>query len=159
MPLKRRIYLPLAYIERSLVLSTMTSILFAVADRILDTLHFNGCINPHFREDGIGKIGTTGFVLGFIGGIHLAVGIMSTILLFYVDFPFLYTIRMWGIYMGMLCCFHFLEFFITAVRQSSTLSFDSFIITHGRSYTLAAGMKAIHYNKLLLEFFHFNFCS
>jgi protein-S-isoprenylcysteine O-methyltransferase len=119
----------------------MTSILFKAADKILDVLNFNGCVNPHFLDDGIGKIGTTGFFLGIICGLHFGIAIMSSILMYYVgSLSFIITLRMWSIYMGLLCFFHFLEFFITAVRQSKNLSFDSFVITHGRSYTLAAGI-------------------
>ena len=32
------------------------------------TLSYDGCVSFQFKGDGIGKIGTTGFLLGFVGG-------------------------------------------------------------------------------------------
>ena len=136
------VYLPFAYIERSFVLSTMTSVVLFIVDKILDALNFEGCTNPHFRDNGMGKIGTTGFVLGAVGGIHLGVALMCLVTYPWVPEPLVATVlivRSWSIYMALLCLFHFLEFFVTAVRQSNSLSFSSFVITHGRSYTVAAG--------------------
>ena len=37
-------------------------------DKLQSILSYEGCLNFRFRGDGIGKIGTTGFLLGFVGG-------------------------------------------------------------------------------------------
>jgi len=44
----------------------------------------------------------------------------------------------WSIYVSLLCMFHFLEFFTTAVNQPMNLSYDSYIVNHSKNYTLAA---------------------
>ncbi len=138
----RKIYLPFAIIERSTLLSIMTTIVINIVDKVLSALNFEGCVNPHYREDGIGKIGTTGFVLGIVGGIHYGVALMIFILMAYCPEDMmsnLFIVRSWSVYMALLCTFHFLEFFVTSVRQPSSLSYNSYVVNHGRSYTLAAG--------------------
>lgn len=41
-------------------------------DRLQGILNFRGCGNKQFaKQDGMGRIGTTGFVLGLVGGVHL----------------------------------------------------------------------------------------
>jgi hypothetical protein len=140
MNLRSKVYLIFADIESSMVLSSITALAINLADIILDKLHFRGCTNPVFQGDGVGKIGTTGFVLGMVGGIHAGLVVMTSwCLLFVPDCPKLMrALWTWSTYMSLLCLFHFLEFFITAVKQPKNLSFDSFVITHGRSYTIAA---------------------
>ena len=44
----------------------------------------------------------------------------------------------WSVYMTLLCFFHFAEFFATALYQPASLSYDSFIVNHSKSYTFAA---------------------
>lgn len=139
--MRNKVYLPFAYIERSFILGSMTTIAIGIVDKILAALNFEGCINPHFRENGIGKVGTTGFVLGIIGGIHLGVAVIISYLIHYypdIGSPNFLIVRSWSIYMALLCSFHFLEFFVTAVRQANTLSYNSYVVNHGRSYTIAA---------------------
>ena len=46
----------------------------AIIDSIQDALNFDGCQGAQFcGKHSLGKIGTTGFVLGLVGGIHLGV--------------------------------------------------------------------------------------
>ena len=42
--------------------------MMAPFDRLQSILSYDGCENFQFRGDGTGKIGTTGFLLGFVGG-------------------------------------------------------------------------------------------
>ena len=49
-----------------------------IVDKIQDALNFKGCVNKQFSKNGIGKIGTTGFVVGAVGGIHF--GMLITII-------------------------------------------------------------------------------
>lgn len=37
-------------------------------DKLQSTLSYDGCESFQFTGDGTGKIGTTGFLLGFVGG-------------------------------------------------------------------------------------------
>ena len=46
-------------------------------EKLQNVLRFGNCTSEHFRGNGLGKIGTTGFVLGMVGGLHL--GIYMTI--------------------------------------------------------------------------------
>jgi hypothetical protein len=44
-----------------------------IVDQLQGILSFENCTSKHFRRNGMGKIGTTGFVLGAVGGIHFGV--------------------------------------------------------------------------------------
>lgn len=138
--MSRRLYLLFANVEESFMLGFLSTALISFADWILDFLNWNGCTNPAFRDDGIGKIGTTGFVIGMVGGIHSGMWIIISMWLTMMpDSPWwLRGIWTWSSYMSLLCIFHFLEFFVTAVRQTKHLSYNAFIVNHGRSYTIAA---------------------
>lgn len=46
-------------------------ILDNLINNIQNILNFNGCKNVQFQKNGIGKIGTTGYVLGILGGLHI----------------------------------------------------------------------------------------
>lgn len=106
-------------------------------------LNYGSCTSEHFTGNrGIGKIGTTGFLLGLTGGFHLCLVVVSSCLLFVhrdsTSIALWSAILHWAIYMSLLCLFHFMEFFTTAVRQPSSLGYDSFVVNHSKSYTLAA---------------------
>lgn len=110
-----------------------------VIQNIQNVLNFSGCSNPQFKGNGIGKIGTTGFLLGFFGGIHFCLMIVTTGMLlggFY--FPLIRALCFWSYYFCFLCFFHFFEFFVTATRQPTVVSFDSFVVNHSKNYTIAA---------------------
>lgn len=42
-----------------------------IIEKLQDILSYEGCTNFQFRGNGIGKIGTSGFLLGFVGGNRL----------------------------------------------------------------------------------------
>jgi hypothetical protein len=42
------------------------------SEKLQGILNYEGCTNYQFRGNGIGKIGTSGFILGFIGGDNAA---------------------------------------------------------------------------------------
>lgn len=44
-------------------------------DPLQNVLNFGNCKSPQFVENGLGKIGTTGFMIGLVGGVHLGVGL------------------------------------------------------------------------------------
>ncbi|KAJ1434221.1 Isoprenylcysteine carboxyl methyltransferase family-domain-containing protein, partial [Ochromonadaceae sp. CCMP2298] len=46
-------------------------------------LNFNGCRSEQFVDNGLGKIGTTGFVIGLVGGTHL--GVAASLVALYVS--------------------------------------------------------------------------
>ena len=119
-------------------------------DPLQHVLNFGNCTSPQFVGNGLGKMGTTGFMIGLVGGIHLGVGvtlyivkaaintdqnesILSALVSYWYvlagDIPVLklFTVSsqiMWCTYMSLLCCFHFMEFFTTAVHQPKVLSYD-----------------------------------
>eukprot|EP01035_Chromulina_nebulosa_P000664 gene664-919_t len=98
---------------------------------------------PHFSKDGAGKgrIGTTGFILGLVGGFHLSCLLFSVGLLLLPGRDYdtiLHVLVVWSSYMFFLCLFHFLEFFSTAVCQPGSLTCDSFVVNHSLQYTVAA---------------------
>lgn len=106
--------------------------------------------NPQFRNSGAGMMGTTGFLLGLCGGVHF--GILLALLLanqigaIGKDMSeYFVTIILWSVYVTLLCLFHFLEFFSTALWQPKVLSYDSFIVNHSRNYTIAMIVSATEY--------------
>lgn len=44
-------------------------------DPLQKVLNFGNCKSPQFVENGLGKIGTTGFMIGLVGGVHFGVGV------------------------------------------------------------------------------------
>lgn len=100
---------------------------------IQDVLNYKGSSsNFQFAGDGIGKIGTTGFLLGFVGGLHFAFLFLSLVVVLSIDdtnanaslVSTLWTLIHWSMYTVSLCTFHFMEFFATARYQPSSLSYD-----------------------------------
>jgi len=106
-------------------------------DNIQYSLNYEGSnesSNPNFQsKTGLGRIGTTAFFLGVVGGVHLGFVVLIT-LVYYSSREEMSSICIslyqWSLYMSLLCFFHFSEFFTTAVYQPTTLSYDSFIINH-----------------------------
>lgn len=128
-------------------------------EKVQAILSFEGSKDhPQFGGDAIGKIGTSGFCLGLVGGVHLGMmivicawslfktrGSMSEVegegtMLFgghKSDSTTVALLLQWSAYVTFLCFFHFAEFFITAVKQPKVLSYKSYLINHSMSYTLA----------------------
>jgi hypothetical protein len=46
-----------------------------MTEYIQDVLNFRGCTSPQFKENGLGKIGTTGFMIGLVGGTHFGIAL------------------------------------------------------------------------------------
>ena len=107
-------------------------------------LTYGGCTGQNFvGNESMGKIGTTGFFLGFVGGFHFALSLVSFITIINASeaqvLPqWITTMFQWSLYMSLLCLFHFMEFFTTAVRQPSCLSYSSYVVNHSKQYTIAA---------------------
>ena len=136
-------------------------------DCIQSSLNFQGWTGVQFRgPKSIGKIGVALFILGSVLGVHIALGKVSCISLYYVPEQYIiwtglvnapfhslfffffffhlffhhdgifdsYDISLtfcfcilqgyWCFYVIMLCTFHFLEFFMTAMYQPNSLSYD-----------------------------------
>lgn len=117
-------------------------------DVVQNWLRFGGWEdNPSFQNNGIGKAGTAGFGLGLVCGFHAALvcvacsGLSANTLN-----------PKFSAYMALLSTFHFLEFFVTAVKQPSTVTYDSFVINHSKSYTIAAGELTISFFILQVAF-------
>ena len=137
--------------------------IYGAAEKVQDALNFSGSVsNPQFRGSATGKVGTAGFFLGLVGGIHLGILILCGLMTFWCPFMeqdgrenlkmvnsdsksnLRYTgtltlriLMQWCIYVVCLCLFHFSEFFVTAVKQPKNLKYDSFLLNHSINYTLA----------------------
>jgi hypothetical protein len=108
-------------------------------DKLQYTLEFAGCDNTQFQGDGIGKIGVAGFLLGIACGIHISLTFTCLILKLWIPVSVILSpLLIWSVYASFLTLFHFLEFLMTALHQPSNLCYNSFIISHSKSYTLAA---------------------
>jgi Isoprenylcysteine carboxyl methyltransferase (ICMT) family len=113
--------------------------------------------NAQFTStQGNGRMGLTGFLLGFIGGVHLNMACISVLCLAFILPASTTTVVAWGVggvswsvyalrvlvlwstYIGLLACFHFGEFLVTAIHQPSALSYESYVVNHSKAYTVAA---------------------
>jgi hypothetical protein len=52
----------------------------AFLDALQEVLSFGNCTSKNFGGNGMGKIGTTGFILGAVGGVHLGVYVTISLL-------------------------------------------------------------------------------
>jgi protein-S-isoprenylcysteine O-methyltransferase len=101
--------------------------------------------NPQFVErKGLGKIGTTGYLLGLIGGVHFGV-LVTSLLIADAYSPRLQYVMVWSAYVCILCFYHFMEFFSTAVNQPSNVTYESYIINQSEAYTLATLASMVEY--------------
>lgn len=92
----------------------MLTVRIALA-RIQGALNFEGWPGPHFKDNtSLGRVGVAGFLLGVLGGIHMTIA-ANCIINF--SNSGLSVLLQWAVYFSILCSFHFLEFFVTAVRQ------------------------------------------
>lgn len=129
-------------------------------DLIQDFLDFSNIApnNAHFRNDGIGKVGIAGFTLGFLCGLYFSLSVLSFVLFSYFsNFSILILVFQFSTYMFVLCSFHFLEFFVTAFKQPKTLSYNSFVINHSKSYTIAVFASWLEYFTESIIFKHQKF--
>lgn len=117
-----------------------------------EKLNFAGCKNKQFIGPiAVGKIGVTGFAIGLVGGLHM--GFLVALIAVYfmgeqwvADHSWFYPVMLrWCTYITLLCSFHFGEFLSTALFQSAKLSYDSYIVNHSKSYTVAVILSFIEY--------------
>ncbi|CAM9936028.1 unnamed protein product, partial [Discosporangium mesarthrocarpum] len=103
-------------------------------DRIQRALNFDGWTNPQFkRDDGLGRIGLAGFLIGLVLGIHLSIIGCHLVIKGLV----LSRLLQWSLYATSLSFFHFSEFFVTAMHKPGVVSYDSFVLNHSKEYTSA----------------------
>ncbi len=107
-------------------------------DTIQSYLNFDFCQQlPQYKDSkSLGRIGVTTFILGLTLGFHLF--LMGISYMFIDTYSYSFVFFQWSLYVICLCSFHFMEFFVTSVKQPEDLSYDSLIINHSKSYTVAA---------------------
>jgi len=106
---------------------------------------------PQFNSNqGLGRVALLAFLLGLALGIHFVMMIMLMLVRFYGNsisvFPgidFLGTDRLqlliqWCLYVVLVCSFHLLEFFTTAIYNPNVATADGFLVNHSPAYTAAA---------------------
>ena len=113
-----------------------------VVQRVQDILDFKGTPSQlkHFKDEmSLGRVGVCGFLLGLGFGGHLCGIVISICAEYFLGSVWWHLpLLSWSTYVAIMCNFHFLEFFITAVRQSGNkLSCNSFVLNHSKSYTVA----------------------
>lgn len=94
--------------------------------------------NPQFQKNGIGKIATAAFILGTLFGLNICVAIVTYTLSWYFSSVYIIVLCVWCTYITFLSSYHFLEFFITAIKQPMNVTYQSFVIDQSKQYTLAA---------------------
>jgi len=93
---------------------------------------------------GLGRVATLACILGILLGVHLMLAILIVLCQNrIINQTLMGPDRMqlflqWCLYAVVLCTFHLLEFFVTALYNPSVTSSDSFLINHSIAYTAAA---------------------
>ena len=108
-----------------------------VVQRVQDILDFKGTPSQlkHFKDEmSLGRVGVCGFLLGLGFGGHLCGIVISICAEYFLGSVWWHLpLLSWSTYVAIMCNFHFLEFFITAVRQSGNkLSCNSFVLNHSK---------------------------
>lgn len=122
-----------------------------VIDSFQNCLNYGNCSGRHYVGNyALGKMGSTGFLIGFTCGFTFSI-VLLTVLLIATEalsptwLQFFFLISHWSLYLFSLSVFHFLEFFVTSVYQPNTLSYESYIVNHSTSYTVAILASVIEF--------------
>mmetsp|Transcript_20349 Transcript_20349/g.20471 ORF Transcript_20349/g.20471 Transcript_20349/m.20471 type:complete len:277 (-) Transcript_20349:27-857(-) len=119
-----------------------------ILDYIQDTISCRHLSGPQFIDKRcLGLVGMAGFWLGVMMGVHIAALFISVYIKYYLEIHIehMEALVHWSVYMTLLCSFHLLEFYTVAAYNPRELSFDSFLINHSKSYTVAAVCSWIEY--------------
>lgn len=96
---------------------------------------------------GKGRVALVGCLLGLCLGVHLVFCLqlslhVTRILPFhvakYMSAPRMFMLWQWSTYCSLICVFHLLEFFVTAVYNPTQVTAESFLVDHSIAYTAAA---------------------
>lgn len=106
-------------------------------DRLQAALDFEGWeAYPQYRTaQGLGRTGLAAFGLGLVFGVHLCWLVALVCVLRVRSW---WTQLQWVLYVMSLSGFHFLEFMTTSLFKPGSVSYDSFVINHGKPYSVAA---------------------
>ena len=123
-------------------LRQLISLVDAMVQNVQDTLDFKGKPSTlkHFRDEmSLGRVGVCAFILGCLFGVNFCIVVICVFMEHYSNSGWLsLPVLSWCTYVIAMCAFHFLEFLITAIRQSSNkLSYNTFVLNHSKSYTIA----------------------
>lgn len=114
--------------------------------------------NPLFnRNEGIGRIGVTAYILGIVGGYNLNFFLNQLSNGIYLPLIFSTSKINWLIfnlsgYFSLLSFFHFSEFFSTAIYKPRSTSYKNFVVNHSIAYTVASIAAMVEYFIELLLF-------
>lgn len=127
-----------------------------ILDFIQDIVSYRFLRGPQFHlKTGLGITGIAGFWLGVVMGLHIGLLLVGAVIKYYLEIHIEHTDTLihWSIYMILLCYFHIMEFYSVAVYNPRELSFDSFLINHSKTYTLAVLCSWVEF---FLETFFFD---
>eukprot|EP00571_Detonula_confervacea_P012668 CAMPEP_0172312748 /NCGR_PEP_ID=MMETSP1058-20130122/18539_1 /TAXON_ID=83371 /ORGANISM="Detonula confervacea, Strain CCMP 353" /LENGTH=236 /DNA_ID=CAMNT_0013026293 /DNA_START=154 /DNA_END=861 /DNA_ORIENTATION=- len=110
---------------------------------------------PQFEDDkGLGRAALLACILATIFGVNLVLCLQLLLIHLgllpkeiFGDWPdgTLQMAMQWTVYVILLCAFHLLEFFTTAIFNPSVTSADSFMVNHSKAYTAAALISWIEF--------------
>ena len=95
---------------------------------------------------GLGRIALISFSLGTILAIHAVLmilamaeqmGLSSSSFLSNISETRILLFIQWILFVIVLCTFHLLEFFVTAIYNPTVVDASSFVVNHSKSYTTA----------------------
>lgn len=98
----------------------------------------------HCAPKALGRTALVACILGLLLGAHIIVWILVSLDIWYLlelgwcSSGRMFLLWQWCSYAIALCCFHLLEFAITALYNPTECSSDSFLVNHSTAYTAAA---------------------
>ena len=125
----------------------------AIVDAIQNILDYRYCKSYHFKNPkSLGRVAFTALCLGCTLMFHILLIVYVIIYtMSYDDIDvtanrnnfhehkiMLSIVLQWSTYFLLLCSFHILEFFTTALNEDDELSNNSFVVNHSKEYTIAA---------------------
>jgi hypothetical protein len=108
----------------------------------------SSCTFYSLNLQGLGRVAILGTILGIFWGVHVTLlALLSAYRFELISLGQIQNVLghdrlalywQWCAYNIIVCTFHLLEFFVTAVYNPSVVSSDSFLINHSAAYTAAA---------------------
>lgn len=139
----------------------------SILDRIQAKLSFRDWkdYDKFNSTQGLGRVALVATVLGGMLGVHLLLCFQLSLhvthvfpfyLGKYVSSPRMWMLWQWAAYFSLVCLFHLLEFFVTAVWNPTQASAQSFLVDHSIAYTAAALTSWLEFGLRFLFFPSYN---
>ena len=138
-----------------------TRIVLLVTNSFILTFHYF----LKLSSKGLGRIALISFSLGTILAIHAVLmilamaeqmGLSSSSFLSNISETRILLFIQWILFVIVLCTFHLLEFFVTAIHNPTVVDASSFVVNHSKSYTTAMLVSNMNTKMFFVQTFLIN---